>query len=147
VGIGLIGSDSFGFGLIDFSLSTGEAVTGLGVMFSSTVTGSAAPVVFLGGASLTAHGELGMLNSGIDIRNALFETSGPGLFEGVGGALFGNTGARVGQSMDLFTGLRLGALAAGGVKSAKDIYDLASGGNVIRNTFGNFDSNCSQKCF
>ena len=132
---GLVEWVNLGFGLVDFGLSAGEAVAGLGIMISSTATGPAAPAVFVGGTALVSHGALGMINSGLAIQNALFETNGPGLFEGAGGALFGDAGANPGQAIDLFTGLRPGTIASGSINNARDIYDITSSGNTVRNTF------------
>ena len=140
---GLVDWVDLGFGIIDFGLSTGEAVTGVGIMIFSSATGPAAPPVFWGGTAIASHGLLGMSNSGLAIQNALFSMNGPGLFEGFGGALFGDNGARVGQGIDLFTGLRPGAIASGGLETGRDIYDLLNTGNTARGTFGDTRNECN----
>ncbi len=144
---GLVKWVDLGFGIVDFGLSTSEAVFGLGIMIGSTATGPATPAVFYGGLGVTAHGAAGMANSGLAIQNALYETNTPGLFEGRGSALFGDKGAKAGKVADLFTGLRPSVIAAGAINSVKDMYDIGSGINTMRNTFGNSNSGCPPKCF
>jgi len=74
-------------------------------MIGSPVVGSVAPVGYVGGFMIAAHGELGMVNSGIAIQNAINDTSAPGFLAYVGGAMFGDAGVRIGAAGDLFLGI------------------------------------------
>ena len=141
--LGLVKWGDLAFGVIDCISSTGEAVFGLGIMIGSPATGPVAPAAFAGGAGIATHGLMGMANSGIAIKNALYETNEPGLLEGTGGALFGDTGANVGQAADLFTGFRPGAIAAGRIESMRDLYDIANTTNTMKNTFCENKPQCS----
>ena len=132
---GLVRWGDLAFGLVDFTLSTTEAAGGLGIMFGSTVSGPAAPAVFLGGAAVAAHGISGMLNSGLSIQNALYDTSGPGFFEGVCG-LISEDFADAGRGIDLFTGIRPGAMSVATMESAVDVYNVASTLNTMNNEIG-----------
>lgn len=72
-----------------------------------------------------------MVNSAIAIQNALNDSSGPGFLEYVGGAVSGDTGAKIGAAGDLFFGIRPAAIASGGMNKLSDVYDLASGVNTL----------------
>jgi len=141
---GLVDVRNLGFGMIDFTLSTGEAIGGMGVAISSTAGGPLAPAGYYVGIGAAYHGITGMANSGLAIQNALFETNGPGLFEGIGGALLGANGGKIGKTVDLVTGIRPGAIAAGTFNSASDIYNIASSINTMKNEFGNGSATPSQ---
>ncbi len=139
---GLVDWKGVGFGVIDFTLSTGEAAGGVGFMISSPVLGPGAPVGFTGGAIMAGHGGLGMLNSGLAIQNALYDTSAPGFLEYASGAIFGDSGATVGAAGDLFLGLRPAAIASGGMNKLSDLYDLASGINTMDDAFSTRFGSC-----
>ena len=133
---GLVNLVDLAFGVVDFSLSTSEAVVGVGVMIASPATGPAVPATFVGGTLVATHGLTGMLNSGLAIQNALNDTSGPGLFEGLGGLICEEAG-KAGKALDMFSGLRPGALGAGAMSSARDLYDAANTLNSMQGNFGN----------
>ena len=124
---GLVDFVDLGFGIIDFGFSTAEALTGVGLMILSPTSGPAVPATFWAGTALTSHGSLGMANSILDIRNALNDTSGPGVFELVGESFFGDRGQQFGEAADLFTGLRPAAIASGSIGNFNDLYDFTSG--------------------
>ena len=139
---GLVDFAGVGLGLVDFGLSTGESIFGIGSMIASTATGPAAPVVFTAAAGTAGHGLLGMLNSAVSVKNALFDECGPGLFEGLGGTFFGETGERLGAASDLFTGLRPAAIAAGAPKKVNDLIDIVGGVNTADDAFSS-SNGCS----
>lgn len=128
---------SFGTALVDFSLATGEAITGFSIMLSSAVTGPGAPIPFSAGVGLTTIGVIGMTNNTLKIQDILYDTNTSGLFEWVGGSLFGDEGEKVGQAIDMWTGFRPTAAAAGRVEDLWDVYELVKGGNDLENSFGN----------
>jgi hypothetical protein len=132
---GLVQWTKAAFGVMDFTVSTGEALTGMGIMLSSTATGPAAPAVFIGGLGVSAHGVAGMINSGIAVQNALYDTNGPGLFEYIGGELFGEEGAKGGSVCDTFSGIRPSAIAAGSIDTVLDLYQMVSGVNQMESAF------------
>jgi len=133
---GQVNVRNLAFSLVDFGLSTGEATVGLVGIAGAPVTGPAAPVVLMGAALATAHATMGMTNAVIDMRNALYETDNGGVFETLGETIAGENGATIGKAADLFTGLRPGAAAAGGMNTLKDAYDVTSGVNSMRKEFG-----------
>lgn len=138
---GLVDMVGLGFGLVDFTLSTGEAAAGVYAMIGSPVLGPAAPVSFGVGLAAASHGVLGMTNSGLAIQNALFDTDSPGFLEYLFGSLVGDSGAKIGMAGDLFLGIRPAALASSGPKTFRDVYDVASGVNTMDDAFS--DSNGS----
>ncbi|MFN0316315.1 MAG: RHS repeat-associated core domain-containing protein, partial [Burkholderiales bacterium] len=133
---GLVNLRNLGFGLIDFTSSTAEAALGLGVMIASPTTGPAIPAAFWGGTLLAASGALGMGNSALAVRHALYDTSGPGILESAGRFLFGNFGAVVGQGGDLFLSLRPAAIAAESADFVGGVFDILSRINSANGAFG-----------
>ena len=132
---GLIDWRQLAPGLIDFTLSTGEAATGVIIMAGSSVSGPVAPIGFTGGLIVAAHGELGMASASLAIQRGLTDTSGPGLLEYLGGLIGGNSGQKIGSGIDLFLGIRPGAIATAGPKTLRDIYDIFSSANTMDNAF------------
>jgi len=85
-----------------FIFSTIETGVGMSMMFlGSTGPGN---VMFAGGVAMVAHGELGMANSAIGVRNALNGTNQPGLAATVGDAIAGDLGRKTGEILDGISG-------------------------------------------
>ena len=133
---GMVNMRNLGFGLVDFTASTAQAALGLGIMIGSPTTGPAIPAAFWGGTLIATSGAIGMGNSALAVRHSLYDTSGPGLLESVGGALFGNTGGTVGQGGDLFLSLRPAAVAAHASNFFGGVFDIFSGINSANGAFG-----------
>ena len=132
---GLIKYGDLGFAVVDFSLSVLEVEAGAMAIIGSPLTGPFAPATVTGGGLVAAHGLVGVYNSGNAIIDALTETKSQGLFESVG-AVFGPTGQKIGQGVDLFSGIRPGAVTG-------NLYDLANGTNTMINAFGNNANNAN----
>lgn len=107
-----------------FTLSTGEAIAGIGIMVSSG--GTAFPI----GLAAALHGEFGMANAKIGIQNALYGTNNPGAAESVLGAIGGNAGENLGKSIDFGADLFGGLRAAGGLMNAGVRETISSGVDI-----------------
>jgi RHS repeat-associated protein len=133
---GLVRWGDLAFGAVDFALSTSEAALGIGLMIASPTGGPVAPVPFIAGLTSATHGSIGMFNSAQAIQDALYDSSTPGLFETLGG-LACEDAAKVGAGLDLFSGIRPGAMSAAAMANIGDVYNAASGLNTMNNEFGN----------
>ncbi|AEG01995.1 RHS repeat-associated core domain-containing protein [Methylomonas methanica] len=121
-----------------FTLSTGEAIAGIGIMVGSG--GTAFPI----GLAAAVHGEFGMANAGIGIQNALFGTNSPGVAESVLGAIGGNAGEKLGKVVDLGADLFGGLRATGGLMNA-GVKETASAGVDITGAVRSIGSSNSGK--
>ncbi len=122
-----------------FTLSTVEAIGGIGTM----VVGGP---LFPAGLLVAVQGEFSMANAGIGIQNALFGTNRSGSADTVLGAIGGSSAAKIGQGIDLsvdfFGGIRAtGGLMNAGIKeTAHSSVDIAGAINSIGSL------NCGKKC-
>lgn len=98
---GLVDVPSLVLNSASFVISTGEAVGGIALMVGG---GPLFPV----GLGAALHGEYGMANSGIGVQNALFGSNNPGVAEGIGDAIAGYQGSRIGKAIDMFSGISSG---------------------------------------
>ena len=133
---GMVNWRGLGFGMLDFTSSTGQAVVGVSVMIASPATGPGIPAAFWGGALLASSGALGMGNSGLAIQHALYDTSGPGFLESAGRFLFGEIGGQAGKGGDLYLSFRPAAAAAHTMQSVGELLDVVSGLNSAKAVFG-----------
>jgi RHS repeat-associated protein len=133
---GLVNWQNLAFGVGDLTVSSAETLGGFSLMLFSPTGGPISPPVFYTGLAITAYGEVGMMNAGIDIKNALFESDDQGALESIGAAIGGQSGATLGQTADLFTQILPALSAAGALNGIKDVYNLSSGINASNNKFG-----------
>jgi len=116
---------------------------GVGALLITASPATAGTTIALG-AGIAFHGLYGMASSGIGIMNALKETNCPGGGEYVGGALFGDTGRKLGQGLDFFSSLSGLAKGIAGISRSKlakdvvsDIAEVFNGINDFKDQAGN----------